>query len=131
MSKIELFVKKKVVYCVTVVLHKNDNSHVLNLREMFAVLYSIVCFFLLCAKTDRKLADVFPEFLIQRKVDLIWWFFLLAPGYLPCKNHFLAILISTDHQLQHTLILVKTQMRYARLAYSSESGLNLVKTQRM
>ena len=45
-------------------------------------------FFLL--RADRKLVDFLPEFLIQSKVDLIWcFFFLFAPGYLPCKNHFL------------------------------------------
>lgn len=37
----------------------------------------------------REVVEVFREFLSQSKVDLILWFFLLAPGYLPCKNQFL------------------------------------------
>ena len=64
------------------------NGHVLNLREMLLRCF-IQLFFTLCIKAYRKLVDAFAEFLIQSKVDLIWCFFLLALGHMPCKNHFI------------------------------------------
>lgn len=86
----------------------------------------IQVFLLLCAKTDRKLADVFPEFLIQRRVDLIWWFITylhLAICHVKITSWYIDFNGSATY-----LDSSKTQMRYA---YSSESGLNLVKTKKM